>query len=482
MKRVLYLIGLLTCSAIVTYGQATVSLSPVASQQFFSTTGVPLASGCLYTYISGTSTPQATYTDGTGVSVNPNPVILNGGGFGNLWLTNTTYRYTLYSKGLGGVLGSDCFSGTFQYTIDNVSAYTIINQAQNLFLTCASSDPSGSAGELGCRSDLSNKLRYFTTLWDSVVTETGTATLLNKTLTSPTITGTDSGTEIQVNKTLTSPVLNSPTINGQTIGAISTASNNPTNFTSITNDTVTGTTLNTLTKTKALGSGTTAIISTAGDIGGVEGVTIAGAGTSSVNIIQKSGEVLCVFDGSTTVLDYVQISGSVNGNCHDTGSTTYPTSGGQVIGRARTTNAGVGTYLIDLFGPEIRPAAGTAAKVDLTAQGANIVSTPLITPSANGFYRISCYLVVTQAATVSSTLPSCQVLWTDADSSVSETITLTSTTSANTLGAIATPGSAGLFPFQSKTGVAISYQTTGYATNGATPMQYAIHLRLEGPF
>ena len=59
------------------------------------------------------------------------------------------------------------------------------------------------------------------------------------------------------------------------------------------------------------------------------------------------------------------------------------------------------------------------ALVDLTNQSANISSTPLYTPPADGTYRISCYAVVTTAAGTSSSLPSCQVNFTDADTGVS---------------------------------------------------------------
>jgi hypothetical protein len=59
---------------------ASVTLSPDARLQFFDNNGLPLAGGKLFTYIAGTSTLQATYTDSTGLIANANPIILNAAG------------------------------------------------------------------------------------------------------------------------------------------------------------------------------------------------------------------------------------------------------------------------------------------------------------------------------------------------------------------------------------------------------------------
>lgn len=56
-------------------------LTPISSIfQFFSDTGVVLSGGKISTYLGGTSTPQATYTDITGSTPNSNPIILNSAG------------------------------------------------------------------------------------------------------------------------------------------------------------------------------------------------------------------------------------------------------------------------------------------------------------------------------------------------------------------------------------------------------------------
>lgn len=59
----------------------TMYLSPNAVQQFFDNNGVPLAGGKLFTYVAGTSsTKQDAYTDSTGATPLPNPIILNARG------------------------------------------------------------------------------------------------------------------------------------------------------------------------------------------------------------------------------------------------------------------------------------------------------------------------------------------------------------------------------------------------------------------
>ena len=74
----------------------TAQLSPTPVFKGWDNNGAPLAFGKLYSYIAGTSTPQATYTDSTQVTPNTNPVILNARGECALWLDPTkTYKLLL---------------------------------------------------------------------------------------------------------------------------------------------------------------------------------------------------------------------------------------------------------------------------------------------------------------------------------------------------------------------------------------------------
>ena len=72
-----------------------VNLSPVGgvAAQFFTNTGAVLTGGKLYTYLAGTTTPQATYTTSAGNVARTNPIVLDAAGRvpdgGEIWLTAT---------------------------------------------------------------------------------------------------------------------------------------------------------------------------------------------------------------------------------------------------------------------------------------------------------------------------------------------------------------------------------------------------------
>jgi hypothetical protein len=76
-----------------------VNLSPIGNGfQFFTTTGIPLAGGKIYTYQAGSSTPLATYTDNTGATANANPIVLGTDGrpTSEVWLTyGYNYKFIL---------------------------------------------------------------------------------------------------------------------------------------------------------------------------------------------------------------------------------------------------------------------------------------------------------------------------------------------------------------------------------------------------
>jgi len=72
----------------------TTTLSPVPKLQFFTNDGKPANGYKLFTYIAGTSTKLATYTDSTGGTPNSNPIVLDFRGEARVWLPpNTPYKF-----------------------------------------------------------------------------------------------------------------------------------------------------------------------------------------------------------------------------------------------------------------------------------------------------------------------------------------------------------------------------------------------------
>jgi len=137
-----------------------------------------------------------------------------------------------------------------------------------------------------------------------------------------------------------------------------------------------GTTANKL--AKVTGNPSTALISTAGDTSGALGIVTAGAGIGGTATIQMSGLTNCVFDNSTLAGDYVAISPSVAGDCHDAGA-SFPTSG-QVLGRVLSTNGSAGTYQMFLFAAEQQGSSASSSGT-VTSVGVSVASVPEIAVS-----------------------------------------------------------------------------------------------------
>lgn len=105
---------------------------------------------------------------------------------------------------------------------------------------------------------------------------------------------------------------------------------------------------------------------------------------------------------------------------------------------------------------------------------------PLTLSSIVGLFRVTFYVVVAQVATTSSTLPDIRFSWTDNDNSTLQTSPSfnSATPSANSL----TTLYSGSIIVNGLAGSDISFQTgavTPYASAGATPMKYSVHLRIE---
>ena len=112
MKKLLVIASIILSFAVGSVAQTT-TLMPVPNPQFLDSSGDPLALGHVHTFIAGTTTPQSTFTDSTGNTLNANPVVLDAGGFadsGGIWLTPTlSYKFQV-----------DNSANVLQYTVDVV--------------------------------------------------------------------------------------------------------------------------------------------------------------------------------------------------------------------------------------------------------------------------------------------------------------------------------------------------------------------------
>lgn len=103
---------------------ANVYLSPLSTVlQALTDTGVPL-SGCLmWTYLAGTTTPTATFTDSTGITPNSNPIQFNSAGRlpnVTVWQTGGVPIKILFSTNAGTVL-VPVFGSQIGPTFDQIS-------------------------------------------------------------------------------------------------------------------------------------------------------------------------------------------------------------------------------------------------------------------------------------------------------------------------------------------------------------------------
>lgn len=78
----------------------TAGLLPVPKARFFDNPGAPLSGGLVYTYVAGTTTPLATFTNSSGIVANSNPVILDSAGYADIWLIG---NYKIVLKDSAGV-------------------------------------------------------------------------------------------------------------------------------------------------------------------------------------------------------------------------------------------------------------------------------------------------------------------------------------------------------------------------------------------
>lgn len=99
-------------------------LSPVCNDQTFDANGDPLNGGEIETYLAGSSTPAATYTDDSGGTPHSNPIVLNSLGYptaGPIWLTGgISYKFIIKNA-----------AGSTLRTIDDISGVNDASVSQS---------------------------------------------------------------------------------------------------------------------------------------------------------------------------------------------------------------------------------------------------------------------------------------------------------------------------------------------------------------
>lgn len=390
-KALLFLFACLALG-LATPAQTVAPIQGLGNIQFFSQTGVPLTSGVLYSYQAGTTTQQATYTDSTGLSANPNPIPFTSGARASIWLTiGQFYKFVLCVQNDGPT----CAPSDVLFSTDQVPGGASTSGSSGTFtgVFISGSPTPATSGILRlanndtiCWRNAANTTNLCFSMNGNNLLNWAGGSLSMPQINSPAagcLAGLDilwadntanrwmfcgngaaaqqfvgSGVDINTSDQVTQlhfgasayPLCAGGLTTGQSIlwngtNLCGAAAQTQT----FVNATSGGTTANLI--VKLTGAPSTVINATTTDSTGAVGICFSGCGTSGSAQVSVAGQNSCVFDGATTAGDYVQISGTVNGDCHDSGATP---AAGQVIGRVLSTNVGAGTYTIDLFPAEIR--------------------------------------------------------------------------------------------------------------------------------
>ncbi len=109
MKK--WIIAIFVCLAWAAFAQ--VPVAPIINPRVFfvDASGGPCAGCKLYSYIAGSTTPQPTYIDSTGIPTNTNPITLDPSGGAQVWFGRLFYKLVLKTP-LGVTL----------WTVDNINA------------------------------------------------------------------------------------------------------------------------------------------------------------------------------------------------------------------------------------------------------------------------------------------------------------------------------------------------------------------------
>lgn len=117
MRRTSLLTIAFVVLSVFAHAQALAPFMSLGTAQFFDNNGKPLTAGVLYSFQAGTTTQQATFTDSTGVTANPNPIPFGSGARVAIWLTaGNFYKFVLCLQNDG----ASCAPSDVLFSVDNV--------------------------------------------------------------------------------------------------------------------------------------------------------------------------------------------------------------------------------------------------------------------------------------------------------------------------------------------------------------------------
>ena len=116
LHAVLFTLLLLLCACFA-HSQSIAPFMGLGNAQFFDNNGQALTAGVLYSYQAGTTTQQATYTDATGLTLNPNPIPFGSGARVGIWLNASNYyKFVLCLQNDGAY----CAASDVLFSVDQV--------------------------------------------------------------------------------------------------------------------------------------------------------------------------------------------------------------------------------------------------------------------------------------------------------------------------------------------------------------------------
>jgi len=140
--RIVALLVLLVAGLFQSLGAATGTIMPTPFQVFLDSNGNPISGGKVCTYIAGTTTPTATYTDAALTIPNGNPIVTDIAGRFTAYLAlNASYKF-IYQNNDG--TANTC-NGTVIKTVDNVSAVPVGSAALDITGTAGETLTAGQA-------------------------------------------------------------------------------------------------------------------------------------------------------------------------------------------------------------------------------------------------------------------------------------------------------------------------------------------------